>query len=122
MNDCVSIDCIFDIKLRRGLCVGVSKTAKPDGKDVIRLCWVTQKPSPNIKCTTKMQAQMIPSEAIRVGVALIRSSILGESLLRKLDSAHVEAFHKTMEKMEKTENTMEKKEKWEAMPKWKEEN
>lgn len=84
--DCVSIECVYNDKLHKGLCVGVSQNTNSYGKDVIRQCWVKQKPTPNMRCITEMQVQMTPMEAVGIGVALIRSSIVGESLLKQLES------------------------------------
>jgi hypothetical protein len=84
-KECVSIECIFNDKLRKGLCVGVSQNTRTYSKDVIHMCWVTEKPSLNQKCTAEMNAQMTPKEAVGVGVGLIRASIIGESLLRRVE-------------------------------------
>lgn len=82
MNECLSIDCIFNEKLRKGICIGVSDHTRSYSKDVIRMCLVEKKPSLQAKCETKTQAQMTPAEAVGIGVALIRASIIGESLLK----------------------------------------
>lgn len=82
MNDCISIECIYNDKLRRGLCIGVSNNTRSYSKDVVRMCWITEKPVPNKECKTKMQTQMTPAEAVGTGVGLIRSSIVGETLLK----------------------------------------
>lgn len=79
---CVSIDCIWNDVLKKGLCIGVSSDTRSYKKDVIRMCWVTEKPTMNKECRVKMQAQMTPKEAVGTGVALIRASIIGESLLK----------------------------------------
>ena len=94
--ECVSIECIYNDKEHKGLCIGVSQHANSYPKDVIRMCWVRQKPTPNMRCVTETQAQMTPKEAVGVGVGLIRASIIGETLLRKLEVA------KEGEKNEKT--------------------
>lgn len=88
--ECVSIECIYNDKLHKGLCIGVSQNTKSYGKDVIRQCWVSQKPTPNMQCITEMQVQMTPMEAVGVGVALIRSSIIGETMLKRLTSKQME--------------------------------
>lgn len=79
---CVPIECIFNEKLRKGLCVGVSHDTRSYSKDVIRLCWVRKKSIQGVDCAVNMQAQMTPAEAVGIGVALIRSSIVGESMLK----------------------------------------
>lgn len=80
-NNCISIECIYNDKLMKGLCIGVCGDTRTYSKDVIRMCWVKQKPTTGRKCDVQMQAQMTPREAVGVGVALIRSSIIGEHLL-----------------------------------------
>lgn len=83
--ECISIECIYNDKLHKGLCIGVSQHTNSYSKDVIRMCWVNQKPTPDMRCLAKMQAQMTPKEAVGVGVGLIRSSIVGENLLRRME-------------------------------------
>ena len=85
--NCVAIDCVFNEKMKKGLCIGVAQ-ARPTSyeKDVIHLCWVNSKPQPNVKCSVHTQAAMTPAEAVGVGVGLIRASIIGESLLRKMEA------------------------------------
>ena len=83
MKKCVSIACVYNQTLEKGLCIGVSDDTRSYNKDVIRMCWVSEPPEQNKECKVTMQAQMTPPEAANVGVALIRSSIVGESLLRK---------------------------------------
>lgn len=85
-GECVSIDCIFNEKMKKGLCIGVSPKTLSYDKDVIRLCWITQRPTPHARCLVKMQAQMTPIEAIGVGVGLIRASIIGESYLKRKEA------------------------------------
>lgn len=85
MTDCISIECIFNDKLHKGVCIGISNNTRSYAKDVVRLCWVTENPSANRECNAKMQTQMTPAEAVGVGVGLIRSSIVGETLLKKLE-------------------------------------
>lgn len=84
MKNCISIECIYNDKEKKGLCIGVSSETRSYEKDVIRLCWVGDKPTPNKECDVGTQAQMTPAEAVGVGVALIRSSIVGENLLRNI--------------------------------------
>lgn len=102
--DCVSIECIYNDKLRKGLCIGVSQNTHSYGKDVIRQCWVKQRPTPNMRCVTEMQVQMTPMEAVGVGVALIRSSIIGETMLKRLEATKQEANRNPREK-ENTQNS-----------------
>lgn len=80
---CVPIECVFNDKLRKGLCVGVCEDTRSFNKDVVRMCWVRKKPTQGANCAVNMEAQMTPAEAVGVGVALIRSSIVGESILKK---------------------------------------
>lgn len=96
--ECVSIECIYNDKLHKGLCIGVSQNTNSYGKDVIRQCWVKQKPTPNMRCITEMQVQMTPMEAIGVGVALIRSSIIGETMLKRLETIKMQEAKKDAEK------------------------
>lgn len=82
MTECISIECIYNDKLHRGLCIGISNNTRSYSKDVVRLCWITEKPTGIKECRTKIQTQMTPAEAVGVGVGLIRSSIVGETLLK----------------------------------------
>lgn len=81
-RECVSIGCVFNEQRKNGLCIGVSAISRIHPKDVIRLCWVTKKPSLQKKCEYEMQASMTPEEAEAVGVDLIQSALAGESVLR----------------------------------------
>lgn len=81
MNNCVSIECIYNDRMMKGLCIGVCGDTRSFSKDVIRMCWVKHKPMMGKKCDVQMQAQMTPREAVGVGVGLIRASIIGEHLL-----------------------------------------
>lgn len=83
--ECASVECIYNDKLHKGICIGVSKNTNSYGRDVVRQCWVKQKPTPNISCVTEMQVQMTPRESVGIGVALIRASAIGEMLLSKID-------------------------------------
>lgn len=86
-DGCISIDIIYNDQLKKGLCVGVCGNPRTYKKDVVRMCWVGRKPSPNAKCDVNTDAQMTPAEAVGVGVALIRSSIVGETLLKRIEEA-----------------------------------
>lgn len=86
MNDCVTIECVYNDKLRKGMCIGVSQNTRSYHRDVIRMCWIKDKPVEGKPCHYTMQSQMTPLEAVKIGVALIRSSIIGDSLLRKMDA------------------------------------
>ena len=87
-QECVPIECIYNDRLKRGLCVGVSNNTRSYSRDVIRMCWVNQKPNPRkLPCHTNTQAQMTPNEAIAVGVALIQGSIIGQTLLKRLEAS-----------------------------------
>lgn len=82
MDNCVSIECIFNDALKKGLCIGVCTATRSFSGDVVRLCWVCKKPEMGKECDVSYQAQMTPAEAVGVGVGLIRSSIIGETLLK----------------------------------------
>lgn len=96
--ECVSMECIWNDKLRKGFCVGVSQQTNSYGRDVVRMCWVKQKPTPNMRCIVEMQVQMTPKESVGIGVALIRSSAIGEMLLSNM------AKNMPEKKEEKNEN------------------
>lgn len=81
-SNCIPIDCIYNDLLHKGLCIGVCRDTKSYPKDVVRMCWVSRKPAPNMPCATHTQVQMTPRESVGVGVALIRASIIGESMLK----------------------------------------
>jgi hypothetical protein len=100
-KDCQGIDCIFNEKQKKGLCIGVSTDTKSYVKDVIRLCWVEEKPALKKRCKVKMQAQMTFQEAIGVGVGLIRSSIVGETLVRRMEAEEAALAHVKVEEATK---------------------
>jgi hypothetical protein len=87
----------------KGLCIGVVASARPYVQDVVRLCWITEKPSQKKKCAIKFQALINPKEAVGVGVNLIRASIIGDSLIRKV-AVEANAFSHVGERFGGVEN------------------
>lgn len=97
--DCVAIHCIWNDKLKKGLCIGFSKNTRSYSKDVCRLCYLEgSKPVPNKPCPPrKIGAQMTPQEALETGAALIQCSGYGEYLLQRLKQSPEVSENETKE-------------------------
>lgn len=97
----MGFECIYNDKLKKGLCIGISDNTRTYHKDVVRMCWVTEKPEPSKKCRYSLQVQMTPAEAVGVGVALIGARVIGEAMLKNVEATrakegkHEEAKTKT---------------------------
>lgn len=100
--ECIPVQCLYNDKLGKGVCIGVSKHTRSYEKDVIRMCWVKNRPTINLKCVTDMQVQMTPKEAELFGVALIQAAIVGKDLLRNIEKLNQKI--KEVNKFEKETN------------------
>lgn len=92
--ECAHINYIWNDKLRKGFCVGVSQNTRSYSRDVVRLCWVKHKPTPNMRCITEMQVQLTPEEAGAISLALGGAHLVGTGMLLKQKTLEKEAKKK----------------------------
>ncbi|MCJ7634947.1 hypothetical protein MUP77_21480 [Candidatus Bathyarchaeota archaeon] len=81
---CLNIISIMNTGQGWGICVGVQK-ARPKAfyKDVVRMCCIKSHPKPGETCPRLQGFAMTPEEAEKLGAALIKSTVFGETWLKK---------------------------------------